>query len=164
MTLVFNSQGYRWTPAEPWVDLARFERILRSWEGTPYISGAMLKQWGSDCARFLCGTLDEFYGLEPAPLEAIPDDTQFHDSDKAMRAVHWMRMRYPSSRVRGIELKPTDIIITGPRTGGPGHGMIVGPRRSTIWHCNRGIGTVETGFSFEHNQQHIKAIYRLRPA
>jgi hypothetical protein len=111
--------------------------------------------------RFVCGVLDEFYGVKRTPSSPVPDDVQFHDRRRATRAVAWMRRAYPSYRVRGTVLQPTDVVVVGPKLGGPGHVMLAGPRYNTLWHCNRGVGVVEAGLAFEQESQVVKAIYRL---
>lgn len=68
----------------------------------------------------------------------------------------------PYSRVEksGI-IEPGDVIVVGPNGGGPGHGMIVGPRKNTIWHSDTNVGVQFTGISFLWlTRQRIFRIYR----
>lgn len=45
--------------------------------------------------------------------------------------------RYPRhEEVTDGWVEPGDVLVTGPRNGGPGHMMIVGPRANTVWQAS----------------------------
>lgn len=120
--------------------------VLVSWSGTAYCSGQLCRGVAADCVRFVVGVMDEMHGYEALPpIKTLPPDTALHDPRMAVRAVRAIAGRYPNDIVRGDEVEPGDVMVVAVGHG-PGHVVIVGPQRNTIWHCDRGVGVSWTGF------------------
>lgn len=117
----------------------RLDKILASWEYTPY-SSSIIKQGPSGgvyCTAFVARVLDELFGRDPTPMPDIPHDASMHNPKKARAALRWFFRSYPGSfEVKNLEVEPGDVIITGPVNGGPGHALIVGPRPNTMWQAD----------------------------
>lgn len=122
----------------------RIESILKSWEGTRYLSGCQAKQVGVDCVRFVSGVLDELFGTKTI-LERLPRDIAFRDNDKCFSALRAFMERYEYVKIADGNLQPGDVVMVGPLAGGPGHALITGSRH--LWQC--GTFKVErTGTAF----------------
>ena len=123
----------------PWEDLPEpalgaLEKVLRSWEGTPYVAGQACKGVGVDCVRFILEVLRELEGWPSIPLVEIPQDASMHNREGSMAAFKKIiQALEPIQRVSSVQ--PGDILVIGPAQGGPGHGLIVGPRKNTLYHA-----------------------------
>lgn len=140
----YSAQGLVWRNLDfPGSDtvLYRLERTCEVWDGTPYMPG---QRWASpsggvDCVRFVCAVLDEMYGVH----HEIPRDVQdrsLHDPAGAQRVMDLIRSYYPDhSQLEKHDrvVEPGDIIVTGHSGGGPGHAILVGPRKNTLWQATR---------------------------
>lgn len=130
---------YEWRPLDFQGAQAVSERaldILEGWEGTPYISGQDRCQTGADCIGFGFRVIDELYRREPLCRPKLPPDTAMHNRIEAARTMHRLRKLYATTeRVRTPYLQPLDLIVVGPKGGGPGHLILVGPRRNTLWQA-----------------------------
>ena len=127
------------------ITLEQYEAELRSWEGTRYVDGAMEKQKGADCLRFVVAMADWLHGYSSEQLPAIPRlprQTSLHDEGNAWGMVRWLQQRYPNRVVwslddanRGIEpdVCPGDIICVKNQVH-PGHALIAGTRKNEFWH------------------------------
>lgn len=117
----------------------RLASVLTKWEHTPY-SSSLIQQGpkgGVYCTAFVARVLDVLFGYEPTPMPDIPHDAAMHNPKKAVGALRWFFRRYHGSfEVKNLEVEPGDIAITGPKGGGPGHAMIVGPRENTLWQAD----------------------------
>lgn len=147
---------------------ARFEQrlveVLDRWRGTPYMAGQQMRGVGVDCVRFVAAVLDEFYLREPVPIETLPTDAALHARDSAIAGMKRLRELYmPNDPVEDGSLEPADVLVTGPKNGGPGHAMIVGPRRNQLWHA-AGNEVHTTGFAFfaPFLGNRIFRVYRMR--
>ena len=123
--------GYEWRPTE--YD-ERLAELFDHWKGTPYMEGQQKAGSGVDCFRFVCAILD---GMERTKrtVEHIPADRSIHDRRGAYRGFKRVLERYaPFEIVRDKVLEPGDVLIAGPKNGGPGHALIAGHERSTLWH------------------------------
>lgn len=114
----------------------RLERILKSWEGTPYTTGQQSKGQAVDCVRFVGAVLDEWRGRAPeAAVPRLPPDASFHDPELARGALAaFLRLYGPWDDVRlepGCFLEPGDTLAVG--RAGPGHAIIVGAGRNELW-------------------------------
>ncbi len=165
-----SNPGWKWralhlttvAPSEANAIEARMEKILAGWEGTTYMSGQQLKGEKADCIGFVFGVVDELYGRPSPTRDVLPPDTSMHSREKAIGTMRTLRRLYaPNTPVADGSLEPGDIIVTGHVQGGPGHVMIVGPRRNTLWHCNEGIGARQTGIGFISGHQIIYGVYRF---
>ncbi len=59
-------------------------------------------------------------------------------------------------------LQPGDLLVVGTNNGGPGHLMIVGVRKNTIWHAGgRGARFDQTGWALGDGFERLFAVYRL---
>lgn len=136
--------------------------ILKSWEGTKYMSGQQVRGHLADCIGFAFGVVDEMY-MRPSPERGtLPPDTSMHSRELALKTIRTLRQLYaPTMRVTDGIIEPADMIVTGQRQGGPGHIMIAGPERNTIWHCANGIGVRQTGFGLADGYERIFGVYRF---
>lgn len=140
----------------------RLERVLSSWDLTGYMSGQQCKGVKADCIGFVFGVIDEMYGRPSPKRDVLPHDTAMHSRDKAIACMKALRRLYaPNSPVEDGSLEPGDIVVTGHSTGGPGHVMIVGARKNTLWHCNEGVGVHQTGLGFAQGSECIFGVYRF---
>lgn len=151
----------RWEAIDPRVE-ARLGEVLRSWDRTPYHAGWAAKGQGVDCVRFVCAVLDELHGTR-TPLSTLPPDASLHDARGSAAALRTIRALFPEHEtVRSGPLQPGDVLVTGPSDGGPGHAMIAGPLRNSLWHST-GRGVQRTGLRYAgltHNR--LFRIYRHR--
>lgn len=138
----YDAQGMTWHPLDchlRWGITNRLDEVCRSWEHTPYMPGQREKGEGVDCVRFVCAVLDEMYGVHhEIPREV--QDKSLHDPAGALKVTDLVRDYYPDhvdlpADDRGVE--PGDVIITGHAQGGPGHAIIVGAQRNTMWQASR---------------------------
>lgn len=145
-----------------WGYLQRFEQILAEWEGTKYRSGANSKGEVADCLGFGFGVIDELYRRVSPAIERLPADTALHDPATARAALRvLLRIYQPAEEVTNGLVEPADILITQAPKGGPGHLMLVGPSRNTLWHCNAGVGVQRSGFSLPAEFAQVHSIYRF---
>jgi len=158
-----------WSPLPE--NLARLEeRILsslKSWEGTKYRSGQRLRGVDADCIGFSCGQIDIMDGRQRAVSPMLPSDAALHDPAGARDAVATIRRLYdPAELVLPNEdgqilVQPMDILIAESGAGGPGHMMLVGPEKNTLWHCTQMTGVTKTGWSLFTGYERVFAVYRL---
>lgn len=162
----YDNQGYSWVPLDfPDAQAAaihrRLELTLASWEDTPYLAGEQSKGQGTDCIRFVCGALDELARVHNTiPREM--QDVSMHDHLKAIEIMHMIQGFYPGyTKLPGDmrELQPGDVIATGQASGGPGHAILVGSQRNTIWQATK-KGVKKGGFGFMSYFQQVMAVYR----
>lgn len=138
----------------------RLERILHEWRGTPYMAGQAVKGVGVFCSAFTCRVLDELYHQDPTPLPEIPDDASFHDPETSARGLRWFLKAFPNHlRVENGIVQPADVVVTGPRSGGPGHAILVGPQENTLWEAN--VGKVAQIGLVIPQAYELHAIYRM---
>lgn len=112
---------------------SRLEGIFKCWQGTPHRAGQQQKRSGVDCVRFVTAVIDELYGIHTELLR-LPQDIAFHKKETAFNAFKLFLKEFPHTKVKGTEIQPGDVLITGPRGGGPGHAIIVGITH--LWHCD----------------------------
>lgn len=127
----------------------RVEEVLSSWKGTPYMAlqSCKGKQGGIDCVRFVCASADELYGYSRGPLESLPPDQSLHDREGCIAAMRLLCRRYEplDDATEDEYVEPGDILVVGPKGGGPGHAMFVGGSRGHIWECVQHYGVVLSG-------------------
>lgn len=141
---------------------ARLERILASWDGTRYMSGQQQRGTHADCIGFVFGVVDELYGRPSPPRPSLPPDTAMHSREQALATIKTLRRLYaPNSPVTDGFIEPGDIVVTGHAQGGPGHVMLVGPYRNTLWHCVNEIGVCQTGLGLADGYETIFGVYRF---
>lgn len=160
----YTDQGLTWKPLDfEGSDLvtSRLEKVCQSWENTKYMAGQQMKGVGTDCVRFVCAVLDEMYGVQNSIPRQV-QDRSLHDPVGAQRVMEMICGFYPDHTALEIGdrcVEPGDVIVTGHGGGGPGHAILVGPRRNTMWQALRqsvrmgGIGLLD------HYQQ-IFVIFR----
>lgn len=150
------------------MDLARAQRVERrlmkimlEWEGTPYMSGQQMKGVGVDCVRFVCGVLDECYGTKTLTPRDV-QDVALHNRKGAIRTMRAMRKLFPNhQKVTDLVVEPGDVIITGERSGGPGHAIIVGAEENTLWQAMY-HGVQRCGLGLIQDYQRVFRIYRFK--
>lgn len=146
----------------------RLGDALRAWSGTPYLSGQRLRGVGADCIGAVFGVLDDVDGRPRAQNPQLPADTSLHDRVSAYKAVSAIRHIYaPAERLRWADgkmvVQPGDLLVVGTTHGGPGHLMIVGVRKNTVWHATRSnAGFAMTGWALGDGFERLFAIYRLQ--
>lgn len=144
-----NIEGYSFEQNRQIED--RLENILQGWDGTPYCPGQQCKGVAVDCVRFVSGVLDEMFNLTNV-LERLPQDASFHNPDLVKNGLRSFLKKYPcgpldASSPNEIEVQPLDVVIMGPKNGGPGHAGIVGVHG--FWHCNP-YGVAQAGLEIEY--------------
>lgn len=141
---VYDTAGLSWKPLDfEGSDKVtkKIDKVCESWNHTPYIAGQQMRgsKGGVDCVRFVCAVLDECYGVDhQIPREV--QDRSLHDPEGAAKVVAMIRSFYPDHRdlIYGDrEVEPGDIIVTGHSQGGPGHAILVGARKNTLWQAMR---------------------------
>lgn len=135
---------------------ARIMQVIREWEGTPYGAGQKCKGVAVDCVRFVSSVLDELTG-KSHDLDRLPQDASFHNKELVGAGLRSFLTMYPSDILpEGVPSEPGDVIVMGPRNGGPGHAAIVG--KGAYWHCGPdrvcmgGLGFPDNGgvYTFKH--------------
>ena len=116
---------------------------------------------GVDCVRFVCGVLDELFGLD-TDARTLPQDVALHQPRLARAAMKRIMSLYsPFVSVTDLRLVGGDVLVVGERDGGPGHVMIVGFEPWTIWHATKPC-VQKTGFALPSSQK-VFRIYRRAP-
>lgn len=145
----------------------RLRAALLAWERTPYVSGQRCRGVAADCIGGVFGVIDDVDGRPRAQDPLLPSDTSLHDSKAAYRAVAALRRIYaPSIRLREcgpeLRLQPGDLLVVGTSAGGPGHLMIVGAQKNTIWHAsNSRQGFCRSGWCLGDGYERLFSVYRL---
>jgi hypothetical protein len=114
--------------------------------------------------------LDELFRKEkPTPMKNIPHDVSMHNPAMARGGLRWFLRHFPTAqRIWSVTLsdamdhvlvQPGDIFICGPIGGGPGHAIMVGPRRNTMWQAS-GLHVHYTGLHVPRGHM-LYAIYRF---
>jgi cell wall-associated NlpC family hydrolase len=139
---------------------AALEAALHGWLGTPYLAGQQGKGQGVDCVRFVAAVLDELYG-RATPIKTLPQDAALHARATAVLAMKkFLTLYQPNERVTDGTIEPGDVLVTSREGGGPGHAMIAGPRRWTLWESTLD-GVHYTGWAGITAAGHrLEAIYR----
>ena len=159
-----DSQGMTWKPLDfEGSDLVtkRIEKVCQDWNHTPYIPGQQAQGEGVDCVRFVCAVLDELYGLDHTIPREVQDKS-LHDPAGAMKVTALVRAYYPDHKDLATAdrcVEPGDIIITGHALGGPGHAILVGAGRNTLWQASR-VAVRMGGLALISQYQQIFGIVR----
>lgn len=145
-------------PLEDELAVRALGRELASWEGTPYMLGQQVKQEGVDCVRFVCAVLD-FLGGTRTPLPSLPADAAMHSRESAIAAMLTIKRLFePIDQIDGCDVQPGDLLVVGPSSGGPGHGMIVGCAPGEVWEA--GTARVQrSGWAIQESSE-LFAVYR----
>lgn len=145
-------------PLDNELALRALGRELESWEGTPYMLGQQMKQQGVDCVRFVCAILD-FLGGTRTPLPSLPADAAMNSKRTAIASMLAIKRLFePIDQIEDDRVQPGDLLVVGPSSGGPGHGIIVGHRENELWEA--GTERVQrVGWSL-HESAEIFAVYR----
>lgn len=128
----------------------RIERLLQTWERTPYLPGQNVRGRGVDCVHFVTSIYDELIGTNFRHAK-LPQDASLHDKKIAEATLRRFFKMYPCFEVKGTTIQPGDIVICGPvgANAGPGHGMIAGTK--LLWHvdsrcvCKAGLAVMQQG-------------------
>ena len=132
-----RTQGWRAWPDD--LVAQRIDRVLRSWDETPYMLGQCAKGVGVDCIRYVCAVLNELYGRDNFDFEHLPGDSDMFNREGAERVLRKVIRMYPATQILGITdeswVEPGDVIITAKPGCGPGHSIFVGNHPRTLWHA-----------------------------
>lgn len=161
MSVRYEIQPWSWRPLQTKA-MDDLDRILREWKDTPYISCGTEKGVGVDCVRFVCAVLDEWFGQERVDLDRLPPDTAMHNRAGAVKTMRKIVRRYePVEDVLGKDndIYPGDVIVVG--GAGPGHAMIVGAQRNTLWQSSL-HGVHYTGIALAVDHEHLFAHFRIQ--
>lgn len=140
----------------------RLSRILESWRGTPYAVGQGHRGVASDCVRSTVLILAEWMQWEAPDIHTLPPDAGLHTRLEAVRALRAIRRALPpNKRLKSKLVQPGDVLITGHSQGGPGHAIIVGPRRNTLWQATQNSGYEECGWALPPEYAKLYAVLRF---
>jgi hypothetical protein len=158
----------RWScPEELRPLLPAIDAEIRAWAGTRYMSGQQVKGVHADCVRSGTGIIDGLYGYRRTLPRNIALDACQHAPEAARAQFRLLLSIYPEARLLPLnplgdyDVQPADLVVVGPRAGGPGHLIIVGAEVNTAWEapsvgqCFRKIGI---GLSAG---QHVKHVLRM---
>tara|TARA_R110002095_G_C4251957_1_gene240442 strand:+ start:36382 stop:36918 length:537 start_codon:yes stop_codon:yes gene_type:complete len=143
----------------------RLRRILRSWEDTPYMAGQGYKGVGADCVRATVAIMAEWIRWAKPDFTTLPPDAALHNRQGAIRALITILRSLPSHhRVRGPAkvVYPGDVLITGHTNGGPGHAVIVGTEKNTLWQATQTAGFLKCGWALPPEFCRVYAVMRFR--
>ena len=137
--------------------------LLCAWEGTPYMAGSQGMQMGVDCVRFVSAVLDTVLG-KSTPIQALPQDVAFHNRARSVAAVRQLLREFgPHEEVsEGGVLRPCDVVVVGSPRGGPGHAILVGTEKNTLWQSDCDTGVCKGGFSLMMTYQKLYRVYRIK--
>lgn len=113
--------------------MTRYERVLESWLGTPYMPGQARKGAGVDCIGFVFAVLDEMLGVKTKFIR-MPADACVHAPHLTEQHAETLRACYATDEVEVSNIRPGDVVVSGPEKGGPGHVLIVGTD-GFLWHA-----------------------------
>ncbi len=133
---------------------AILQRSLNSWMGTRYklYGQAPGPKGGVDCVRFVTAQGDELLDCVTAIPKTL-SDISFSSPEGARATMRSLMELYDMRSVEGGILFPMDIIICGPKGGGPGHAMVAGTD-GYIYHCTPASGVVRTGLDLQGQDFH----------
>ena len=169
MIFKYSLLEHKWRPLTGFSDIMSKKILLNitaeldSWEGTPYMGGQQVKGQFVDCVRFLTGVYDNLFKIKRSKPPRLYPDCCIHSPKDAWNALQLVLDLYSNQfeRVTDLDLEPGDFIVVGPKNGGPGHGMIVGYKNNTLWHCVF-PGVHWTGWALTTNIHKIFRIYRAK--
>lgn len=141
--------------------LEKLRSILESWQDTKYGSGQRCRGVAADCIGFVSGALDDIDGRPRAQDPRVPVDSCLHDPERSRAAVRDLLDVYKPWVSVSRDLQPFDVVVAGPAGGGPGHVLLVGPQRNTLWHCSQGQGVHMSGWALGEGYESSHAAYRL---
>jgi cell wall-associated NlpC family hydrolase len=64
------------------INYQKFERVVKSWEGTPYRHLTIVKKRGADCALFIMEVLKECRFIDDYKYEYYPKDWHYHTNEE----------------------------------------------------------------------------------
>ena len=152
----------RWDEGEPLPIIGeRLRPVLESWRGTPWAEGQRVRGVAAMCFGFVCGVLDELFGLR-LPDELVPRDAQMRRRRGALAAMLRVRRFYrPNRVVLGPVVWPGDVVVMGP-DGRAAHAAIVGPNPDELWETTRGASVRPTHLAaLSARRDRIVRIYRM---
>ena len=137
----------------------RLHKTLESWHNTPYVPYGQAEGAGVDCVRFVAAVGDALLGVDRHRVPRIHSDVALHQPTTARSSMRYLMARYDMRKVDpGVDgvyvLEPADVLVYGPKGGGPGHATIQGPH-GFLWHAANGVGVRKTsphnmGMDFFH--------------
>lgn len=117
--------------------LERLDLELRSWDGTPFLDGQMVKRVGVDCLRFAGAILDSLYRTRRAHLlPRLRRDQPLNAPLESQAAIDEIKRIYPNHvKLPDLYLQPGDIATTGPEAC-EAHVVIAGVESGQFWHAH----------------------------
>lgn len=129
-----------WQSLDPAIE-TRLMAVLRSWEGTGYMSGQRAKGMYVDCVGLAAGVLDELC-RRPVPtiIPRLPPNSGMHDKAAGAATIKAFRRGFPSVAVEGGQIEPGDVIVTRgvmdeATADNEGHVVIAGREPWTFLHA-----------------------------
>jgi len=161
MSVELTTAGLTWAPHASPEAAEKLLRVLRAWEGTPYAVGQKCRGVAADCIRAGHGVVEDWSGQKLPETPRLPPDTALHNRRGAIAQMREMRACFPPHRVRrdGIATAGS-IVVTGHVHGGPGHMLLVGPERNTLWQAGT-IGFGRHGWGLQLGWQHLWRVFEF---
>lgn len=165
LSVSHSTPGLTWRMPDA-LDLGPFcshlATLLRSWEGTPYMAAQQMQGIGVDCVRFVAAVYDALLHRDRTMMPTLPQDTALHNRAKAIGAMRQLHRLYPEMKpLRNPRfVEPGDLLAVGESTGGPGHAILVGPEKNTLWQTGT-LGVYKGGFGLINASQRLFRVYRL---
>lgn len=156
--------GARWEPLPSELDGVQDIMLatLEAWRDTPYRSGASMRGVEADCIGALFGVIDDMDGRQRRQDSSMPHDTALHNTEAAIESVKALRRIYaPAERLNHWLYQPGDLLVVGTTAGGPGHLMMVGPKKNTLWHCTSAAKFNQTGWALGLGFERLFGAYRI---
>lgn len=138
-------------------------RTMQSWLGTPYrlFSQTPGRSGGTDCVRYIGALGDALQGTQ-TEIPRVLSDVSFHCPETAKSGMRFLMRAFSMRVVPETDwhgLQESDVIISGPPGGGPGHAMMAA-KDKFIYHCNLGSGVSRCGLDL-HGYEFFAVLRRI---
>lgn len=139
---------------------AAVETACAAWDGVPFFSGGN-SRLGIDCSHFAGRVLDSLSGTTRSTgLRCLPPHLGMLDPDgsEVRSAMRRFLECYPElAQHSDTAVQAGDLLVTGPKTGGPGHIYVVGGEPGRLWSSTVGVGVCYSSFFLDVKE----ALYRV---
>ena len=142
--------------------IPRVATVLDSWRRTSYSERIAEKGRGANCATFVAGALAELEHKTLPDIGMLDVRLAFHSKRKGRAALRRFREAFADfDDITGTHtVQPGDVLVIGHLKKGPGHCLLVGYRRNTVWECAHGQ-VCQTGWVLP-NTWMVYHIYRKK--